>query len=399
MSLVLLLAFRNLTRNAVRTALSSVAVVMGVALLILGFGMVDGLDENVLRTQIDSVSGHVILRAPSVDPDALSNEVSGLEPLPPALEQRLSAYDWTPRLLFDAWLGGGSDVFRAKGVAYDSERDSKVFRRDDFEIEGRWPEQGGVVVGVHVAELLDLKVGQTVNLQARTAQGAINALSYPVEGIVRTRNPMLDNFAVLVPMTDALELTRAAGPSLVAIRLDNRERAPEVAAALQGEWSASTFRDEARDLLALNQFRRKVIQFVVLMLMAIAATGIANTIIMAAYERVREIGTLLAMGMSPGQVRALFLTEGSAMGLLAGSLGGVLGSLANGYLSVNGVDISGAMEKTGSALAFSSIIYTSFSWTSVFFAIAFGASIAVIASWIPANMASRLNPADAIRAD
>ena len=107
MSLVLLLAFRNLTRNAVRTALSSVAVVMGVALLILGFGMVDGLDENVLRTQIDSVSGHVILRAPSVDPDALSNEVSGLEPIPPALEQQLSAYDWTPRLLFDAWLGGG----------------------------------------------------------------------------------------------------------------------------------------------------------------------------------------------------------------------------------------------------------------------------------------------------
>lgn len=399
MSLVLLLAFRNLTRNAVRTALSSVAVVMGVALLILGFGMVDGLDENVLRTQIDSVSGHVILRAPSVDPDALSNEVSDLQPIPASLEQKLADYEWTPRLLFDAWLGGGSDVFRARGVAYDPTRDSAVFRRDDFQIEGEWPESGGVVVGVHVAELLDLQVGQQVNLQARTAQGAINALSYPVAGIVRTHNPMLDNFAVLLPMPDALALTLASGPSLVAIRLDNRERAPEVAAALQGEWTASTFRDEARDLLALNQFRRKVIQFVVLMLMAIAATGIANTIIMAAYERVREIGTLLAMGMSPGQVRALFLTEGTAMGLLAGSVGGVLGSLANGYLSVNGVDISNAMEKTGSALAFSSIIYTSFSWTSVAFAVAFGATIAVIASWIPANMASRLNPADAIRAD
>ena len=399
MNLVLLLAFRNLTRNAARTVLSSVAVVAGVALMILGFGLVDGLDENMLRTQIDSVSGHVLLRAPSVDPDALGSPITDLEPVPAALEQALEGYRWTPRLHFDAWLGGGSDVFRARGVGFDPARDPQVFRRDDFELEGRWPERGGVVVGARVAELLGLTVGQQIHLQARTARGAINALGYTVEGIVRTRNPIIDNFAVLLPMEDALDLTRAAGPSVIALRLDERERADAVAATLNGSWIASTFREEARDMLEINRFRRKAIQFVVFMLMAIAATGIANTIIMAAYERVREIGTFLALGMSPTQVRALFLMEGAAMGLVAGGAGGALGAMANGYLSTHGIDFSRLMESAESALAFDTMVYTSFSWASVAFAVVFGASIAVIASWIPAKMASNLDPADAIRAD
>ena len=65
--LLLRLGLLNLGRNPKRSALTAVAVVAGVALMILGFGFVDGFDENILRTQINTQSGHVMLRAPGLD--------------------------------------------------------------------------------------------------------------------------------------------------------------------------------------------------------------------------------------------------------------------------------------------------------------------------------------------
>ena len=388
------LALKNLLRNRRRNVITSVAVVWGVALMILGFGFVDGLDENMIRSQIDTMSGHVIVRPPDYPEVGLSAPVDVLEEVPQELAAALEDHTHTERLRFDVRLVAGADSVRAIGIGLD-ERDEQVFPRDGFELEGDW---SGVVLGARLARLLDVQVGTPVALQVRTTAGALNALRFPVSGILSSGNPAIDNYAVLVSMDTALSLVQAPGPSEIAIRLPLRAQAQGVADSLPGGWQVETYLDEAADLLEINQVRRRAIGFLVFMIMAIAATGIANTVIMATYERTREIGTLAAMGMTASQIRVLFLVEGASMGLVAGVLGAIFGGLVNGYFATTGIDLSGIAE-SGTAVAFDTTLYTAFSWGPLFGGVAFGTVVAALASLYPANWAARLDPAAAVRAD
>lgn len=397
------LALRNLTRNVRRSLLTSVAAVAGVALMVLGFGMVDGLDENVIRAGIDTESGHVLLRPGGLDTEAMNNPIDGLEPVPAEISAQLDAagVTYTERLRFDVKLIRGADGLRATGLAVDPERDALVFPREKWAIDGALPDGRQVLVGARLGRILGVSVGDEVILQARTSMGAQNALSVVVSGLVTTRSPSVDNSAVLMTRALADELVRAPGPSEIALRLDHRDEAFTWAPRLNGlsGWKATTWRDEAADILALNDIRRKAIQMIVFMLMAIAATGIANTLIMAAYERVREVGALMAMGMSPSQVKMMFVLEGAAMGLVASFVGVLIGGAANYRLSTVGIDFSKSANVEASGIAFDTMFYTNFTLGPLVGGLAFGAVVAILASFIPASSASKLNPADAVRAD
>jgi putative ABC transport system permease protein len=392
------LALKNLFRNVRRNVISGVAVIWGVALMILGYGFIDGLDENILRTEIDTLSGHVMLRPQGYPEASLSAPVDGLEAVPPELLASLQDYTWTQRLRFDVRLVSGPESIRALGVGFEPDRDPLVFPRNGYELKGEWPDQAGLVVGSRLARLLEVGPGDPVVLQVRTAAGSINALSFSVTGVVTSHNPAIDNYVVLLPLEQAMALVQAPGPSEIALRLPRRSQANQVAAQLDGAWASRTYMDAARDMIALNVARRKALGFLVLMIMAIAATGIANTVIMATYERVREVGALAAMGMTPNQVRTMFLLEGGALGLLAGTLGALLGAGANYYFSTAGVSLD-ALAESGSAVTFSTTLYSSFRWAPIAGGLAFGALVASLASIYPANHAANLDPAEAVRAD
>jgi ABC-type lipoprotein release transport system permease subunit len=109
------LAFRNVLRHPHRSLLSAAPVVAGVAVSILGMGLVGGLDENVIRAQINTSSGHVLLRAPGVSEDGLSHEIDTLQPLPKSLLGRLEGLDWTPRVEFDLRIVGGDGLHSRGG--------------------------------------------------------------------------------------------------------------------------------------------------------------------------------------------------------------------------------------------------------------------------------------------
>ncbi len=390
------LAFRNVLRHPRRSLLSAAPVVAGVAVSILGTGLVGGLDENVIRAQINTASGHVLLRGPGVSQEGISHEIDDLEPLPQSLLDRLEGLNWTPRVEFDLRLVGGMDSIRAVGVGYDPHREEQVFSRETQKLKGGWPTERGVVVGAGLAAVMDLEVGDSVMLQARTSQGAQNAMSLEVVGLVSTQNLAVDNSRVFLPMPLAEEFVRVPGPSHVAIRLERRAEAKATADRLNIPWKATTYEEEAGDILSINRVRRKAISILVLVVMGIAATGIANTVIMAVYERVREVGTLLAMGMPPGSVRALFLLEGAFMGAASATLGAILGGWANHHLSTVGISLAG-LPDAGAQLGMSTTLYTSFSWWVVVGAAVFGIGVAVLSSLWPAGHAASLAPALAVR--
>jgi putative ABC transport system permease protein len=398
------LALKNLRRNLRRTLISSIAVVAGVAIMIVGTGVVNGLNEGVIRAQINSQSGHLDIRPPGFEHGGVINPVDTLVPLPAAVSHSIKDYTVAHRLLFDARVIAGADAIRGLGVGY-TDSDSKVFLRDSQDLQGQWSEDAqtpGLVLGKGLAALLQLKLGDRVTLETRTTQGALNAMSWPLIGIVHAHNPAVDNFAVFLPMDQAQSLVASPGPSQIAIRLSRRSRADSLAVELQSQmpegWTVESYSVAAEALMEINKIREKALRLMIFIILAIAATGIANTVIMSVYERIREVGTLAAMGMPPAQIRSLFLMEGAAMGLCASIVGACLGAKVNHYFSTVGFDV-GNLPDASSRVPFSTTIYTSFSTPMVFVAVGFGVSVAVLASIWPARFAATLDPATAVRED
>lgn len=400
------LAFLNLTRNLRRTLLSLAAVVVGVWVLIVGRGFIGGIEESIVRTQIDTVSAHVSVRPAGYPTEGLQSPVDDLievEPLRAALDGVGVA--WTPRLLFTPRAVHGADALRVRAIGFDPATDDAVFPHDGWNVDGRVPARAedGVLVGVGLARLLSVGPGDRVVLQVRTSAGALNALDVPVAGLVRVGSPMIDRVGMLVPMDLARDLVQAEGrTSHLAIRLRNRDDAARAAAALGAALGPTvevhSYLDDVTDYLRVQAIRRRALDLIALALLGMSAAGIANTVLMAAYERVREIGTLRAMGMTEGGVIRLFLVEGAMMGAAGAVVGGAVGTAMVGWWSVYGIDLSGAVSQVGTNIPFQAVLYTRVDPLTVAGAMAFGVVIAVLASLLPARMASRMVPADAVRA-
>ena len=400
------LAVRNLLRAPRRTLLTMSAVIAGVGVFILGKGFVNGLSENIIVAAIEDTVGHVMARPADYPIQFGRHPVDALLEIPPGARALLDreAAAWTERTYFAPIAASGSDSLRAVGIGYDPVRDPEVFSRKHWKLQGRMPEPEAheVTVSPRVARLLSLEVGSSLILQVRTHRGAMNALEVRVSGILNTQNSALDLFGIFVPQQLTRELLATDLASHLHVHLRAREQAAAFASALRPQLGAAasvvTYLEESADLLALQEVRRRALDLIMVILMALAAFGIANTILMAAYERVREIGTLRALGMTESGVLRLFMLEGALVGVVGSLLGAAWGSALTGYWARNPIDFSRSLEPTGQSASVSVLVYTYPSVSVAVVSIVVGIGVALVASIFPARVASRMTPADAVRA-
>lgn len=407
---LLRLALRNLLRQFRRNVLSLVSIVVGVFLLIIGSGFVSGLTENMLRAQIDSLSGHVVAVPPEYPTAGLRHPVDELFETTPEATSWLDAesQSWTRRIYLAPRAVNGRDAIRVRLIGYDPKTDATVFPRTTWKVEGQHAHETdyGVLVSDGAANLLGLKIGDRFVLETRTREGAINAMHVNVSGIVKAGNPVIDAIGMFAPLSMVDELVDAQGRvSHVAVKLGNRDDsiafAPRLATTLGQEVESRTWQSETEALVDAQRLRQNMLNIVVLALLLMAATGIANTILMAAYERVRELGTMRAMGLGRSGVIALFAIEGFAMGVMGAVLGGVLGGAFTYHYGQAGIDMSSLVQAKGNLnnVPFSTMLYMDFSMTVVVGAMIAAVVVAVLSSLYPAFIASRKLVADAVRAE
>lgn len=407
---VLKLGLLNLLRNPRRSLLSLGAIIAGVAVYIMGTGFVSGMRENIVRAQIDTLSGHGMARPADYPTDGRAHPLDDLYALDAGDRAWLDEHTtgWTRRVQFSPDVISGEDSLRLRAIGYEPNRDSDVFPRKDWGVDGEIPTTAdqGVLMGKGPAKLLDLHPGDFVTLRVRTTQGAINALEVPVAGVLATGSPAIDFATVLMPWTLSDQLIRHGdATSHVAFLVEDRDQVDATATAMSEQLGDGveviTWQSETADLMMIMDLRQQVLNFLSLILLAMAATGIANTILMAAYERMREVGTLQAMGMTRARVVQLFVWEGTVLGVVGGSIGAALGGAGVYNWSTNGIDMSSLIEQAGDtygSVPMSVMLYTDFSTSVLALGLAVGVVVAMLASVYPAIVASRMNPADAVRA-
>ncbi len=404
------LAYRNVMRNRRRSIITFIAIACGLGAMVIGQGVLIGIGEQSERNLMDNETAHIKVFAPGYldnkesepldysieDPDRIVSELRKLPLVEGASE----------RVAFPIMLNDGVNDLPCLAVGIDPESDANVFKISGAITDGNYLSGGddGMLIGSGLAKIFEVGVGDYLTIITRTLYDAIEARDLRIEGIVDTGNPNIDRNTVYVPIglaRDSLEMDRKA--TEIAIRIKNLRHISQAEKGIKGVLSengikadVSTWDKLAEDFLKLHRMKKSGQGIIMAIIVVITAVGIANTMLMASFERTREIGALMALGMKPRRVLLLFLLEGAIIGGIGSLVGCLIGGAVTYYWEVYGIDLSsyGDMDL---GYPVKGVFYAALTFSSLVYTFIFGVFVSIIASLYPARRASRLEPTEALR--
>jgi ABC-type lipoprotein release transport system permease subunit len=398
------IAYRDLGRNRRRSLFTVLAVAVGLALLIFINGLIAGVVADALENSIRLQTGHVQLRAATYDEDKVSLQWQDLLDNGEELAAEARAL---PQ------VASASPVLWATGIVntIDDSANVRVFGIDvasDFYAPVRAgltageflaaDDRSGVLFGERLADSLGLAVGDNISLTLLDADGQPQEQIYTVRGLFDTGAVSYDESAAFLPLAKAQAVTNTGGrASAVTILLHEREDAAAVAATLgTGGVTALTWRELNQVFLQTMDTAMSFYTVMDFIVMLVVAVVIANTLLMAVFERVREMGILAALGMRGGQIMQMFLLEAMLLGLGGIVAGVLLGSAIVIFMSTNGIPIGAEVAATAETIALGTTMYTQFVPSTIANLSLATLVIIVLASLYPAWFAARLEPVQAL---
>ncbi|MBI5031414.1 MAG: ABC transporter permease [Chloroflexi bacterium] len=399
------LAFRDLNRNRRRSTLTLIAVALGLALLIAMNGLIEGEVAGALENTIRLQTGHVQVRAESYDEDKISlkwedllNDASSLATRAQALPGVQAA---TPILWASGILGSRDETTGVRVLGIDPQSAAYAPIKGSL-VVGSFlasDDRSGILIGEKLAKSLGLSAGSQVSLLVNTSNEQPDEALFTIRGLFNTNTPTYDETSVFMPITKAQAFTRTEGrASAIFILLHQQEDADRVAFALRGPSLITlTYRELNQVLLQTVEASYGIMNLLYLMVLAVVAVVIANTLLMSVFERTREMGILASLGMKGRQILTMFLMEAGALAIAGIIVGIIFGSLGVLYFATVGYSIGEEAELAGAAIAFSSTIYARFSPLGTLGLSIAALVITLLASLYPAWHAARLEPIDALR--
>jgi len=401
----LTLASRNVYRQRRRTSVSLIAIVGGVAAMLLASGFFewnyDTMREGAIRARI----GHVQITREGFAEGGTADPLRYLMAETSEDRKLIEAFPQVdtlaPRISFTGLISIGDSTTSFAGEGVDPEREKKasgaltiLAGKDLSGIDAN-----EVTVGQGLAENLKLQVGQSVVLLANTGNGGINAIEVTVVGIFATITKAYDDFALRLPLKASQRLLRVAGVHTWLVLLDRTSqtdsfldkvrpllKTPGLSIVPWYETAAADFYNKTVSLFS------KQVLVVKLMIAFIIVLSISNTMMTNVRERYGEIGTLMALGDTRATVLRRFLAEGAVLGFTGGVVGSILGIASARFISWVGIPMPPPPGMANSFVA--GILVTP---GLVIEAILLSVLTALLAGLYPAWKASRLVIVDALR--
>ncbi|MGD8463381.1 MAG: ABC transporter permease [Anaerolineae bacterium] len=412
MGKLLIMAWRNVWRNWRRTVIAVIAIALGLTLILVFDGLLGGMDEALHGKQVRLQGGHVQVHAPGyrekmnrspllplANPDALV-QAAQAQPEAVAVAQRIrtSGMVSSREGTVPVAIIGIQPEQETPAVSMVAEKvaEGRYLRGDDEDV---------VLIGAALAKRLDVGVGDRVTLVGRATHEQMRRRTMTVVGLYDLDIKAIEEAQLYVSLLEAQTL------------YDLRDQATEIGVYLQGVGQEAevverlqpvlpgyevdawdTLDPTIKELMAIED---QVMGAFGLIILSIAGIGILNLMLMAVFERTREIGILGSMGLKRWETMVLFLLEGVLIGLLGAVSGCLLGGVIGAYLGRVGIDmmslygadlsdISAFMGLLGDRLYFRIGI-------DVFLQRALTvAIIAALASLYPAWQASKQEPAEAL---
>jgi len=348
----LLLAVRNVFRNRRRTVMTLLMVGGGVTGLILAGGyfafMIHGLREGTIRDGL----GHLqIFTADHFRRDevhVLDTGIDNWQKVASIAAMVPHVRGVAPRIEFYGMISNGqkSSVFMGSAVDPDAER-SLGFATNlssGRDLSGQSGHEVEALIGSGLAKSMNVKVGDGLTLLAVTSDGALNGIDVQIAGIVQTGVAEMDARYLRITLASAQRLLQTGRVTNLVVGLDATDNTDATYAALRPKLSGLPQQMELRTWLDLATYYKQVrmlfngiFLFMGIIVFFMVLMSSVNTLLMAMFERTREVGTMLAMGTPRLWIVALFMCEAALLGVFGAGLGVMGGNLIGALINVSGL--------------------------------------------------------------
>lgn len=410
---VLKIAVRNLARFGRRTLLTSSLITLGIVGVLL-FVAVSGSFKSIMIGQFtDSMLGHLEVhrRGYVASIDSLPLNLNMPAAMVGKVEQVLGKMDaveaYSERIKLGAMFSNFTETTSMRVNGVDPAREVATMpllpgRLVGEKRAGPLLKPGEVLIPELIARGMKVKAGDTVVLVATNRDGSVNGKTFTVGGVMRSASgPSGKDGYIHIEDARALLRMKEAEVSEFAIRIRNPAQLDQVYARLQEDLSG-ILNQEGRPVLEVHTWAdlspfASIVRmidllavFIKVMMVSIVLIAVMNVMVMAVYERIREIGTISAIGTPPRRILSLFLTEGLLLGAGGAALGTAISLAAIYALNIWKVSIRFGMQPDAIQLA------PSISATDIVTIVALVIVMALLASLQPAWKASRMDPVTAL---
>jgi putative ABC transport system permease protein len=401
------LSWKNVWRNKLRSVVVIVAVTLGVfaGVFLIAFsqGMVDNRIQTIIRTEIS----HIQIHQPGFQANNdFSLRINNADSIVHIVAGTKHVVAVCKRIVISSLVASAETNTGVKIMGVVPGEEMKVTNINDKIIEGSYFGTQGrneVVIGEKLAEKLKVGLHKKVIITLQDVNMNITSGAFRVIGIYQTDNDLFDESTLFVRYSDICRLTGLHGTEAheIAILLDNNKNTPFVEKELQRKlpnldiqnWTQIS--PEAGYLVsAMNQY---LMIFILVILLALGF-GIINTMLMVILERVKEIGMLMAVGMSKAKIFFMIMLETVYLSLTGGVVGILIGYFLCKHLETVGLNLY-FWKDVYASFGYSSLIYPKIGLQMVMLITLMVVITGVLASLYPAYKALKLNPAEATRTE
>lgn len=407
MKMIIKIAWRNIWRNRQRSLTMIMAITAGLWGGLFAASIAMGLMDQRFRTGIEQEFSHVQVHHPEFLKEY--NPKYGISPWD-ILREDLSENEYvrafSGRTLANGMLASANLTQGINILGVDPTMEAKTTSLENNLMEGEYfgdEVRNPVIIGKRLADKMKVRPGTRLVLTFQDLDNELVSISARVSGIYQTANSMYDENHIYVLQTDLnAYLGGEAIVNQVAILLTDHEMSAEFARQYQEKYPELTVRNWAEvspQLAFYNEMGMTMFMMILIIILLALAFGLLNTMLMSVFERVKELGMLMSIGMNKKRVFMMIVSE-TVFLTLSGAVAGMLA----GYFSLllfqkNGINLGAVGGDSLNNFGFDAVVYPQLE--PAFFAMLTILVVitAVITGIYPALKALRLRPAEAVRAD
>ena len=401
------IAWRNIWRSPLRSGIIIAAISVGMSAGVFTATFTKGWMNQRLEAGVETEASHMRIQQPKFNENydlkesipnsrSLVNEITKLDHIDGI----------SPRIVIQSMIASAETGTGVRIIGVDPEKEKTVTNLHTKLSEGKYFEgmkRNPIVIGAKLAKKLKVKMRSKVVITVHDASGNITGGAFRVCGIFDISSGIFEEMNVFVRKSDLarlLGLDKNTSHEIV-IHLDDTEQIDQYAAMLKEQHQdllVQSWKEAMPELGYLNEIGNLYTYIFVIIILLALGFGIVNTMLMVILERVKELGMLMAVGMSKVRIFGMLMLETVLLTFTGGFTGILIGLGATYATMKNGINLSGynaGFEDMG----YSSHIYPVVEFETIYVIAILVIITGILASIYPARKALKYNPADAIRTE
>ena len=406
LALYLRLAWRNIWRHRRRTLIIVLAMGLTLAMMMMYDGLISGFENAIYGNAIKVLGGNIQVHAAGYHQKADKTPLMALTDEQAILTAALAQPDVVAasRRIHTSGLATSREgAFGVNIIGIEPEKELPISLVAQHVVAGRnltAQDADQVFIGKGLADAMGVQVGDRLTLAGRVMHQQMRQRTLTVVGIYDVGMRDVEKRTMYMSLAEAQDLYGLSGQStevMVSLRQLGQEAIviPALHKALPND-EIDSWQTNYPELQSAIETKGGAMNIFSVIIMIIVGIGIFNLLMMAIYERTREIGILGAIGFKPGQISLLFILEGILMGVVGIAAGIVLGLVFNSLLAQVGLDFAQFSSLTEYSALITGKIYPTLGTEKLFGRAAVVAIVTALSAVFPARDAAMREPAEAL---